>query len=747
MPETFRDFVNRVLRDHEGYTGDGQGGVGALPVGDTSTARKGIDKADLRDAILAGDIAIQVALDAAADAEDSADAAAADAALAQAAMVDAQGATLFAADLQSLLANTGSYPVGTIFSTRKEGYSYQVVSTGGAFSTAGGVRLSPIQINGVRLTPQQFGAVGNGTTNDTTAWNAFVAAVGPKQVPAGQYLVNGAVKRFDRGVLGNGMFDDTLGYWTQVNGDLNRDTMIMDARTLNLGSSQLASPAIKTQTIVNYTDLSPTGNDFTRVVGEYHEAVGQGDYNLSTDANNNFTVFAATAHNKFAGMMGMTAITGRVWDARESEVPNINTFGSSKSAGGFFPFVRRSRFANGGYMIGIETYCQNSADETLDVPYVNNDFLQFEEGAGWTCGYHCTAIGGDSTQKGAPITAGILIDGRGAARHGFWNGIIIGSSGTKINNAAGYPGTVGINMGSWASAGNYGDIGIKFGAANRHIYAKSGLKVRSSVTRIMNDTGDCGLQVEAAGGSQPYIKLMTGADETGSPNTAEVGSVYGSAGATYLRATPLNSEVRLAPNNGSLYYFANTARFAPSTDAANALGSASNRWSTVYASTGTINTSDERLKQDIEGIPDDVLDAWGKVGWCQYRFRDAVTDKGPDARLHTGVVAQRVIDAFADAGLEASAYGLLCHDTWEAQEEVTETIRVEVTPEKVDDTGTVLAPAEYRDEVTIITPARAAGDRYSIRYEEALAMEAAYQRRRADRMEARLSALEAAIAG
>ena len=35
-----------------------------------------------------------------------------------------------------------------------------------------------------------------------------------------------------------------------------------------------------------------------------------------------------------------------------------------------------------------------------------------------------------------------------------------------------------------------------------------------------------------------------------------------------------------------------------------------------------------------------------------------------------------------------------------------------------------------------------AGDMYSLRYEEALAMEAAYQRRRASRAEARLAALE-----
>ncbi|WP_323008923.1 hypothetical protein [Paracoccus sp. (in: a-proteobacteria)] len=45
----FIDDVNRLLRDHEGYTGDGQGGVGPLPVGDRSTARRAVWKRDLRD--------------------------------------------------------------------------------------------------------------------------------------------------------------------------------------------------------------------------------------------------------------------------------------------------------------------------------------------------------------------------------------------------------------------------------------------------------------------------------------------------------------------------------------------------------------------------------------------------------------------------------------------------------------------------------------------------------------------------
>lgn len=43
------DDVNRILRDHIGYSGDGQGGVGPLPVGDRSTPRHMIANRDLRE--------------------------------------------------------------------------------------------------------------------------------------------------------------------------------------------------------------------------------------------------------------------------------------------------------------------------------------------------------------------------------------------------------------------------------------------------------------------------------------------------------------------------------------------------------------------------------------------------------------------------------------------------------------------------------------------------------------------------
>lgn len=147
--------------------------------------------------------------------------------------------------------------------------------------------------------------------------------------------------------------------------------------------------------------------------------------------------------------------------------------------------------------------------------------------------------------------------------------------------------------------------------------------------------------------------------------------------------------------------------FMPLQDDVVNLGGSGYRWKQLYAGTTTIATSDERLKDNIDAVPDEVLDAWGDVQWAQYQMRDAIAEKGTgNARLHNGLIAQRIDAVFKAHGLDASRYGLFCHDAWEADGE------------------------------------REAGDEYSLRYTEALAMEAAYQRRRAGRAEARIEKLE-----
>lgn len=183
----------------------------------------------------------------------------------------------------------------------------------------------------------------------------------------------------------------------------------------------------------------------------------------------------------------------------------------------------------------------------------------------------------------------------------------------------------------------------------------------------------------------------------------------------------------------------------PAVDNSFSLGSGTFRFSVVYAGTGSINTSDERAKQEIQAVPESLLDAWGAVEWCKFRFRDAFEAKGPEARWHFGTIAQRVRDAVDAVEGEGSALrlGLICQDSWEAEDEVTQPIWAERETGEQDAEGLPLMETYDTGEVAVLRPALAAGDRWGLRYDECFALEAAYQRRRMDRIEARLAALGA----
>lgn len=167
----------------------------------------------------------------------------------------------------------------------------------------------------------------------------------------------------------------------------------------------------------------------------------------------------------------------------------------------------------------------------------------------------------------------------------------------------------------------------------------------------------------------------------------------------------------VASTGGVARWFTDASgHFYPAADNAYSLGASTFRWSVVYAATGTISTSDEDTKQDIEPIPDAWLDAWAEVEWSRFKFRDAVATKGDKARWHTGLVAQRIRDAFAAHGIDAFEIGLLCYDEWDA------------------------SPAIVADDGSEIVPAREAGGLYSIRPDECFAMEAALTRRTLQRL-------------
>lgn len=104
-------------------------------------------------------------------------------------------------------------------------------------------------------------------------------------------------------------------------------------------------------------------------------------------------------------------------------------------------------------------------------------------------------------------------------------------------------------------------------------------------------------------------------------------------------------------------------------DNSSSLGIASRRWTEVFAANGTINTSDERSKEQIRSISNaEKLTAQSlKQSLKAFKFSDAVSKKGDRARIHIGVIAQEVKSIFEDNGLDAHDYSLFCYDEWEAE--------------------------------------------------------------------------------
>ena len=96
------------------------------------------------------------------------------------------------------------------------------------------------------------------------------------------------------------------------------------------------------------------------------------------------------------------------------------------------------------------------------------------------------------------------------------------------------------------------------------------------------------------------------------------------------------------------------------------LGASNERFDTVFATSGSINTSDKNEKQNIASLTDKELNVAKKLStlFKTYRWIDRVAEKGDKARTHTGIVAQDIQSAFSAEGLDASSYGLFTSDTW-----------------------------------------------------------------------------------
>ena len=122
------------------------------------------------------------------------------------------------------------------------------------------------------------------------------------------------------------------------------------------------------------------------------------------------------------------------------------------------------------------------------------------------------------------------------------------------------------------------------------------------------------------------------------------------------------------------------------------LGFSGGRFDDIYV-LSVISTSDRNEKQDIAELTDaeQRVAVAAKGLMRKFRWKNRVAEKGDDARIHFGIIAQDLQAAFAAEGLDAGDYAMFISTTW--WEHDVEVPAVEAVAEVLDEEDNVVTEA------------------------------------------------------
>ena len=261
-------------------------------------------------------------------------------------------------------------------------------------------------------------------------------------------------------------------------------------------------------------------------------------------------------------------------------------------------------------------------------------------------------------------------------------------------------------------------VGVRGGVSLRPESIRAKWHVRAAGSGSVL-TPEFGLLVE--GFNVAAITIETNNTGFGNLNFADPDGVV-AGGLTYGHSS---NSLTLKTNAVERWKIAAAGIFHPATDNNLSIGIAALRPSVIYAGTGAINTSDERVKTFIDIDAAETAVAKELKGMIRkFKFNDAIEAKGIDgARIHFGVGAQSVGEAFTRHGLDPHNYALFCYDEWgdEFEEHAAEYEEIPAVTEEVGGATIEVSPASQRlvkEAHTVQT--QVAGNRYGIRYDELL---------------------------
>jgi hypothetical protein len=501
----------------------------------------------------------------------------------------------------------------------------------GIASNAVNVQYDPAGLGAVATTVQaklretvsvkDFGAIGDGVTDDTAAIQAAITASARVYIPAGTYKITTPViasyaKKQSPIIFGDGPGATIL------------KPTVAATHALQIGESgQFTTNFVVDGIGIDLTDVP----DLATNCGVQINSAFWGHVNnirtINEGVNKRSIIFAGSAY-----VTRFTECIGRIFAVMGSNDVSRSTTVVVENCEFSQVYLRNAEYIN---VVNSHIGPVGSTISKFDcdtVRYLTVQGCDIEgSGTVFALGSACEKFnrignyyigyGGSSYETGA------FGDRQNSyTMDGFISGFNLNSSQTQVFTAA----TQGTTSQIFQTAVDADSTGPSFQQLN----------ARTLRVKFGNLTSENNLFIDA--GSNPYIQSRNGPLQIGMSNSGATG-IFGSSG-----------------NKG----------FYPADDNATSLGIAANKWSVVYAGTGTINTSDERNKQDIK----DLSDAERQVAIAikglikSFRFKDAVEKKGDKARIHFGVMAQQVAEAFKIVGLNPDNYALFCYDEWEASE-------------------------------------------------------------------------------
>gem|GEM_PF-6847538 len=182
------------------------------------------------------------------------------------------------------------------------------------------------------------------------------------------------------------------------------------------------------------------------------------------------------------------------------------------------------------------------------------------------------------------------------------------------------------------------------------------------------------------------------------------------------------------PNSG-------TELLVPARDNAIDIGTAGTRFRTLFATTGTINTSDANDKENVSDLPECFQDFFMKLRPVTFNYKDG---DGFEDGQHTGLIAQEVLEALQQCEMTSLQFGGLVksvleeeRETGEFEEVETGEVRMELSPVQptdliLDEYGNVDSESEAQpnyievpvvERVPVMEKVRT-GERFGLRYSE-----------------------------